>query len=265
VKSYIIKNKDIKIKFFEQPENMGLEKNAVFVLSKSKARFVMYLGDDDYLRSGYLKAVIEEIKNNNNITCIVPSILGVKKSNGSTVGGRDIGKPTMRYKRGFRSVMALMDKGHQLSGVIFLRKGTLEAYKKGGLANIYPFIFFVGFNCMRGNSVHLTGYPVNVTEGGKKDWGYGNDGLLKDIFDNTYMLFKNNPFLRSIEELVILRKHSWRYMMYFGKGLKAGLLTYFRIMKLGNLTIQTKFAFTILYWVRLFKRLPIKIFSLLFR
>lgn len=254
VEKYIEKNKDINIHLYKQFRNNGLERNAVFVLSKSIAKYVMYLGDDDYLKQEYLECVIYEITHNNTITCIVPSIVGVK-TDGTITGKRDVDKPTRRYKRGFNSVIALMDKGHQLSGVTFLREGTLKAYKVGGLSNIYPFMFFVGFNCMRGESLHLTKYPVNVTDGVKKDWGYKDDGLLGDIFNNTYMLFQNNLILRSIEEFVILKRQTWRFMMYFKKGLNVGASTYFKIIKLKNLTTFAKFAFTILLAIRLFKKI----------
>jgi len=261
VEKYIDKNKDIDIRLYKQFRNNGLERNAVFVLSKSSAKYVMYLGDDDYLKQEYLECVIYEITHNNTITCIVPSIVGVK-TDGTITGTRDVNKPTRRYKRGFKSVIALMDKGHQLSGITFLREGTLKAYERGGLSNIYPFMFFVGFNCMRGKSLHLTKYPVNVTEGVKKDWGYKDDGLLGEIFNNTYMLFKSNFILRSIEEFVILKRQTWRFMMYFKKGLNIGILTYFKIIKLKNLTIFAKFAFTILLAIRLFKKIFYKILLL---
>lgn len=261
IEKYIDKNKDINIRLYKQFRNNGLERNAIFVLSKSNTKYVMYLGDDDYLKQEYLEYIIYEITHNDTITCIIPSIVGVKPD-GTITGVRDVDKQTRKYGRGFGSVIALMDKGHQLSGITFLREGTLEAYEVGGLPNIYPFIFFVGFNCMRGESLHLTKYPVNVTEGVKKDWGYKDDGLLGDIFNNTYMLFQNNLVLRSIEEFVILKRQSWRLMMYFGKGLNVGILTYFKIIKLKNLTIFTKFAFTILLAIRLFKIIFYKILLL---
>jgi len=253
IEKYVDKNKDINILLYEQFRNNGLERNAIFVLSKSSAKYIMYLGDDDYIKQEYLEYVIYEITHNETVTCIVPSIMGVK-TDGTITSKRDVDMPIRRYKRGFNSVIALMDKGHQLSGITFLREGTLKAYEVGSMPNIYPFIFFVGFNCMRGESLHLTKYPVNVTDGVKKDWGYKDNGLLEDIFNNTYMLFKNKPILRCIEEFNILRKHSWRYMMYFRKGLREGLLTYCRIIKLNNLTIITKFLFTILFCGSVIKR-----------
>ena len=260
---YISRNKDINIQLYKHSRNSGLERNVIFVLSKSNAKYVMYLGDDDYLKQEYLEYIIDEITHNDNITCVVPSFVGVNHD-GTITSKRDVDKSTRRYKRGFNSVMALMDKGHQLSGITFLREGTLKAYERGGLSNMYPFMFFVGFNCMRGESLHLTKYPVNVTVGAKKYWDYGNDGLLEDIFNNTYMLFKNKPILRCLEEFNILRKQPGRYMMYFRNGVRKGLSTYFRVIKLGNLTIATKFLFTILFFGRVTKGFSKKIFLLLF-
>ena len=51
--------------FLQSSENMGLEKNAVKILSNAKAEWVMFLGDDDFLPDGYIEFVIKTIKNEN--------------------------------------------------------------------------------------------------------------------------------------------------------------------------------------------------------
>ena len=47
------RNQDILIQIYKQDANIGLEKNALFVLERAESEFVMYLGDDDYISKEY--------------------------------------------------------------------------------------------------------------------------------------------------------------------------------------------------------------------
>src|SRR5882762_7180605 len=47
------KRLDVHCNYFLQSKNIGLEKNALFVLSKAKGMYVMYVGDDDYIDYEY--------------------------------------------------------------------------------------------------------------------------------------------------------------------------------------------------------------------
>jgi hypothetical protein len=197
------------------------------------------LGDDDYISKDYLFTVINIITSHSGITCVVPSFVPIDANGERLGGGRDINSPTRRYSSGFLTARKLMDKGHQLSGISFLRRGTLSAYEKANQPNLYPFMFFVGFNCLRGECVHLTDFPVRVSVGAKKDWGYGEDGLLRDIFKNTSMLFKN-PIKQGIVELTIFRRQTWRWTRYFGNGPRDGLAVLSRIISCKHVSVVTK-------------------------
>lgn len=182
-------NTDVKISFYRQIENIGLEKNAVFVLSQANAKYVMFLGDDDFLQFDYLREVVEHLESG-NLTCIIPSFLA-KKVNGSIVGYRSLGE-NKKYTKGFSSALHLSMLGHQLSGVTLLREGTLDKYLENkDFRNIYLFIAFVGFNCLRGDILHLTEYPVDVTVGEKKDWNYGKDALFNEKIKNVPIIVEN--------------------------------------------------------------------------
>jgi len=180
---------DINISLLKQTENVGLEKNAAYILSKSKSKFVMYLGDDDFLQFEYFKKVISTIKNG-SVSCIIPSFLA-KTVDDKIIGQRSLGESKLFHK-GFDAVNNLTLLGHQLSGVTFLREGTLEHYlKNGDLRNIYLFMSFVGFNCLRGDALLLTEYPVDVTVGEKKDWNYGDDGLFNEKIKNVPLIYNS--------------------------------------------------------------------------
>lgn len=182
-------NTDIKIIIYKQEENIGQEKNTVFTLSKSSAKYSMLLGDDDFLQFEYFKKVIESL-DSCEPTCIIPSFIA-KKIDGGIVGYRGLGE-NKKYTKGFSSVLDLAILGHQLSGLVFLREGTLERYLSNEkYRNMYLFIFFVGFNCFRGNILCLTEYPLDVTVGVKKYWSYGDDALFNEMVKNVPLLSKN--------------------------------------------------------------------------
>jgi len=166
--------------------NLGLEENCVRLLQESVADYCMFLGDDDFISDEYLKSVLHHLSSG-DISCIVPSFLAITES-GQAVGSRDI-SPPVSLEPSEKSAAFLAARGHQLSGVCFRREGTLTAYLvNSSCRNLYPFMFFVAFNCYRGRSVLLSSFPVLVTVGAKKHWGYGKDGLTIDKLKNARAL-----------------------------------------------------------------------------
>jgi glycosyltransferase involved in cell wall biosynthesis len=259
------KELNTKITLYRQDKNIGLEKNALFVLEKSNAKYVMYIGDDDYIQEEYLKSVVEKLKQQ-DLSCIVPSILAVTKNN-EIIRGRNIGSPISEFDKGFKATLHMFTLGNQLSGITLLRENTLESYISNGGNNLYPFMYFVGFNCMRGKSMHLTTYPVRVTEGAKKYWGYGEDGLLGDVFQNSKMLFPNSYIKRFLLEVSVLRKQQFRYVMYLGQGVLVALKSFLKITSLKNFTIFGKlfllFFYIFLILETIVRRIMLKIADLI--
>jgi len=232
---------------YTQKINLGLEKNAVYCLSKSNAKFCMFLGDDDYIDILYLKEVIQYIKNYTDITCVIPSITSIDINGNHIKGsiGRDLNNPTKIYKKGLETAQKLFQKGHQLSGVTFLREETLETYLNSGYRNIYLFMYFVGFNCLRGDTVHLTQYPVKVTQPlqENKDWGYGDDGLIPERLKNCHAIFKGNKReILKAEKFIIMMDRGFGYR-YLNKGIKCFLKYIFLILKTKNCSLQAKIYF----------------------
>jgi len=233
------------IDIFEQKENIGLEKNAVFCLEKASSLYVMYMGDDDYITKEYLAGVVEYLKQ--GYSCIVPSIVAIDTS-GSSIGeniGRDLQKSTTVYKKGFEGALALFEKGHQLSGVTFLRENTLEEYLKRDIRDIHPFMFFVGFNCLRGESVHFTKFPVKVTQPpqANKDWGYGKDGLIIARLKSTYGVFnENHEYLKKAQKIILWIDRGYGYR--FLKSKQESTYEFFKIIFSSKyLLLSNKFYF----------------------
>jgi len=194
---------------YRQEKNIGLEPNALFLLGKATSEYVMYLGDDDYLPDGYLDFVIEKIKEG-SAYCIIAGF--------SALLSGDVIKPARnadfgvkKYPPGFSTVCKISNFGHQLSGLVTKRDGLYEQYTKNeDLRNIYPFIFFVSYCMMRGNTYYTPKYQVLVSQGNSKDWGYDDSGLLIDIFKNYKIVFKNEPFKAAWASLSFARIQSWR-------------------------------------------------------
>lgn len=219
------KQSHARIVIYQQEKNIGLEKNALFCLEKATGDFIMYLGDDDYISLEYLEGVMKAISSIDKLSCIVPSWIGItpdKKIKKDSY--RDIYLKTKLYEPGFESSLENSYRGHQLSGLTFLRDGLYDEYISKGVSNIYPFIFMVAFTSLHGKLLHLTEYPIKITQPNqdKKDWGYKEDGLISEIFDN-YKKLGVTSIQRARYEFRIIRKQPFRYSMYFRNGTRSGL------------------------------------------
>jgi len=254
----------IDIKIYNQEQNLGLEKNALFVLDKANGENVMFLGDDDYIEELYLIAVVNIFKNNPKVRVIIPSFITINLEGIiENPDARDTRIKTKYFCKSFESCLENSWRGHQLSGVSFKKDDTLKTYLNNGGNNIYPFIFFVAYNSLRGDLIHLTKFPIKVTAAPQrhKDWNYGKDGLLTEIFQN-YKILKNisaiNAFQRYRLEMKILNVQSWRYRMLLKNGKFNFIKSIFFIIKSQNTSYITKFIFPFLLLKDLMKKMSKK-------
>ena len=219
------KNPRIKLSYFNQKENIGLEKNALFVLKEASAKFVMYLGDDDFIDLGYLKSVVKHLENNDSTNCIIPSFTTIDLNGNRIKGERDLNKPNILYDAGFDNCLENSWRGHQLSGLVFKRDGLYKSYMQNEINNIYLFIYFTSISCLTGKTFHLTTNPVAITSPGQenKDWNYGEDGLVNEIFDN-YNKLPLNEFQKTLLQLKIIRTQPTRIWSYKNKGFKTFII-----------------------------------------
>jgi glycosyltransferase involved in cell wall biosynthesis len=218
VQHFQSKNKGIAIKYYKQEENLGLEKNALFVLKESQGEYVMYLGDDDYLHSSYISEVIKKIRYTENLTCILPAIKAINPNGSPTGYYRDKNLKKTYHTGGFKNCLFNSWRGHQLSGVVLKRKGLKEEYDNQSVSNIYPFIYFVAACTLRGTTINLIDYPVSVTQVPQvnKDWDYNIDGLIGEINDN-YKKLPISFIKRNILQIALLKNQKWRYMKYISE------------------------------------------------
>lgn len=194
---------------YRQDKNIGLEPNVLFLLGKATSEYVMYLGDDDYLPDGYLDFVFEKIKKE-DVHCVIPGFSALFPGN-IVKPARNAKFPFKKYTPGFSTVCKLSNFGHQLSGLVTKRDGLYDEYMtREEFRNIYPFVFFVAYCMLRGNTYYAPKYQVLVSQGNSKDWRYDDSGLLIDIFKNFKIAFPGKPFKAAWASLAFARIQSWR-------------------------------------------------------
>lgn len=239
-------NNDIQVRYFTQTENIGLEKNALFVLKKAKGEYVMYLGDDDYIELDYMLECITYI-NDKTIHCIIPSNKPIDIKGNERTGGRDINLQTKKYESGFNNCIINAWRGHQLSGLVLKREKLYKSYLKYKVNNIYPFIFLVSLSSLNGDTVHLTEHPVKITvvPQTNKDWNYGKDGLINEIFDNYKKLPISN-WEKTKLQLQHYRKQSWRLWSYRNQSNKILFRAFMNMWLSKNSTFVFKLVFPFL-------------------
>lgn len=233
----------VDVKIYRQEKNIGLEPNAVFLLKESSSDYVMYLGDDDYLPEGYLTFVVDSIKSK-NVFCIIPGFSALFP-NGDVNPSRNATFDIKEYAPGFESVCEVSNFGHQLSGLVMLRKSLYEEYVKNEkYRNIYPFIFFVSYCVLRGKSIYAPKYQVLVSQGNSKDWKYDNSGLLIDIFKNYKIAFPSDNNNSTQASLSFIKAQPWRLRV--GYNPLNALKSFFHLVKSDEVDKEIKFA---LLWI----------------
>jgi hypothetical protein len=118
---------------------------------------------------------------------------------------------------------------------------------------------------LRGKTYHLTDYPVKVTvvPQNKKDWGYKEDGLISEIFDNYKKLDSITSLQRAKLELKMLNTQTFRYQMYLSKGFSSYLKALKNIEFGNNTSLLTKCGFPFLAFKYLSKSVLIKLLRLI--
>lgn len=207
------KNVNFVVDYHRTTENIGLEKNAVHVLSKATSAFVMFLGDDDYLDKGYLSYCVDKINNITDLGCIITGIVQIDNDLNVIGHPRPTDFEEVLGSPGYLSMLKYSHLGHQLSGLLLKRENLLEEYlatKEN--RNIYLFIYFVTNRIEKYTVIYAPKFQTQVKILNAKDWDYNQLGLLDEVFKSYY------PFIESqgeekVKNLLIhfCRLHSYRF------------------------------------------------------
>ncbi len=241
-----ISNSYIKVHF--QKKNIGALDNGLFLLNSSNANYIMFLGDDDYLDDKYLDEIIPFLRSN-KFSCIFPSRLSLFKD-GSLKPSMDYNKTSREYNKGWISALINSQRATQLSGVVQLREGLYDSYIDDEISNLYPFIYYTIYNCLRGEVYLLTKFPVKITqlEQGEEVLDYGELNLLDHVFDNFHKFKSLSYFKKTLFECFFLFKQPYRYLSILKN---KGIISFFSFIShfysLKKLTSLTKLLFPIIF------------------
>lgn len=248
----LIKHITFETKLYKQNKNIGLEKNAIFLLSKVKSRYFMFLGDDDFMPKDYMSYIIKKIKGNENLTSIIPAY-SLVDAKGNLTKRRIKKFHEKYYKKGFLTTLILSKYGHQMSGVVNLTNNVLNSYLKyKENRNIYPFIYFLATNTERGSVCFCPKYSIKIASYNNKDWEYNEIGLLDEVLKNYRSMYENSPLKQLLCVISLILYQPWR----LGKinNLQNIVRSYLNLNKLINIGLISRISFFALY-VYLFVRL----------
>ena len=239
---------DINIVVSSNEENIGLTKNVFKALELSTRDYIMFLGDDDFIDENYLLEVLNTLKSK-KAECIIPSYKNIDTLGQETGRSRDVGRKPAFYKAGFYNCFINSWRGHQLSGLVVPRSLIINKCREKKIENLYPQIYFISCACLCLGTYHCTEYPVLVTRPNQnnKNWGYGEDGLLSDVFDNYKKLDNINYIERVLLESKFLYCQYWRCAMYLKKGWRKFLKCLFNISE----SVNTSKVNKVFIWIEI--------------
>lgn len=261
------KNINSKLYLYKQECHKRMDRNFHFCLSSANGKYGMFLSDDDYISQEYLQETIQCLSFGNEVTCIIGNYYYVDKSGNKCSNPFHAVAENKTYSKGHDAIKQNIHKLNQMTGIVVLRSGLIEAYDKAGVDSIYPQVFCANFNMLRGNTIHITKYPSQVTVGQKKHWNYGDDGLLDNIFNNiksTYPKPEDGFHRLEAEISFLVPKHMWRICMYFDKD-----NPHYRphhnyskfldsIQKSKNISLSCKFLIKFFFYLEFYKKHPIE-------
>lgn len=175
LKEFILK---FGVRYYFQDKNIGFESNCLFLLDQANGEYIMLLGDDDFLSLKYLERVLYYCRNK-MINAIIPNYYNIDENGNFFKGLRD--PETEDYLCEGMKALKLVVKAHQMSGIVFKSEGVKESYIINVKSNVYPQLYFLGYNILKGKVVHITKYPLKVTTTNKKNFSYDFDYLFGDI------------------------------------------------------------------------------------
>lgn len=238
----------VSIIYHRNEKNIGPRVNIANLFGKIRTKYMLLLGDDDFISKDYLERVLTCLKK--DIGCIIPSYINVDLDGRDNGRGRDLKVKSRKYEAGFKNCLANAWRGHQMSGLVFRVENLMAEIEKKNIYNYYLQIYALAYCCLHGSTYHITEYPVRVTRPPQntKDWGYGTDGLIGDVFENFVKLDITKSQKVELEMKFLIDQY-WRYAMYLKKGIKSFLTCIRSILCSTHTLWPTKilFAFTFMF------------------
>lgn len=209
VENFVETNSEFKISYYLQKKNGGTTPNIIFLIGQSDAPYFLILGDDDYLDNNYLKAVIDILKNDTNVKCILNSYNKIDLNGNIIKYNND--KVNKVYNEGFQNVYSNIHRMNILSGIVIKNENMYELLIEKKVKNLYPHIFMACHSCLVGKTVYMSDFPHLVTSDNIQYWNYDSLGLLNDVYEN-FRLLRVTKSERFILEKEMYKRQTWRIL-----------------------------------------------------
>ena len=209
IENYIKANSEFKISYYLQEKNGGTTPSMIFLVGKSKAPYFIILGDDDYLNNNYLKAVVDILKNNKDVKCILNAYHKIDLTGNIIKYNND--KNNQVYSEGFQNAYSNVHRMNILSGIVIKNENMYSLLKENNVKNLYPHIFMACYSCLNGKTVYMADFPRLITTNNIQHWNYDSLGLIDDVYEN----FKLLPITKSqrfILEKELYKRQQWRIL-----------------------------------------------------
>ncbi len=205
------KSKKVRVKYFRTDKNIGLERNAVQVLSRATAHYLLWTGDDDFIADGYLHYCVKKVTENPRIGCI---LAGIKKMDGQgqVSNLRNFDFEEQLLPAGFETMLQYSHFAHQMSGLLLKRENLLENYLQNEKYRTpYLFIYFTTNRMAQYPSIFVPKFKTIVTIYNRKDWSYNQVGLLDQVY-RAYFPFIEKLGKHRVKKLLLrfTMMHSYR-------------------------------------------------------
>jgi abequosyltransferase len=202
--------------FISNDENIGPEQNILSLLGRSKSKYVMLLGDDDYLTIEYVREVLNVLRSELNVAVFLPSFKLVDHNGDNFSPSRSVGLdlPSRVFEPNFFNILKNIQRGHSISGLVFIKDEILTKYKNYKINNLYPMVFFLSIAMLKGSTYHITKFPIIATDPESlRPWSYDKRGYFNEMLNNFYnnkdysyvkrVVLQINAFIRERNRLLL--------------------------------------------------------------
>lgn len=270
-------------RYFRNEENLGMSKNIISLISKAKGEFCWLIGDDDFILSGALQALIDKISQNPSIDFfyVKPNGLTIEEyqSYGETfntdIAGYTVSLPLKSevlddWQELIRPKYSLIFMGELMTSVF--RKSIWDLYTPNtdgefltSVESSYVFAL-VYANTFIGKKTMFIETPMILAFSGAREWwdrlGYVLIVLVKGLLD----LYKQKGIKKSIlhecyiQYILISLPYVWKYAFskssskdkipfkdYFGFLASYPILTFRALIRLLKNTSRKSISKLIMY------------------
>lgn len=182
-------NKNIEFIFTRRSQRISLGGH-MNVLSKSvNCDWITWIGDDDLLTPTYLDYVMKVIElDDENVQSVFP---GHYTNNyftqddffqlSSSIEPIEKNLKVQKYNIDSKSIVKIINRGTQLSGLLYRKKIIDLANEVLPAHNLFPWVCYQVIALKEGTILALMGYHARITSDTAKLFSYRKDGLLTEI------------------------------------------------------------------------------------